>query len=48
MPTAGARPEVISYAGVGKTFVTASDRLEAVRNIDLTVREGEFVTLVGP
>ncbi len=48
MPAADARPEVIRYLGVGKTFMTASTRLEAVRDIDLSIREGEFVTLVGP
>lgn len=42
------RPTVIAYADVGKIFATNDKRIEAVRAIDLTVREGEFITLVGP
>jgi NitT/TauT family transport system ATP-binding protein len=40
--------EVIRFEGVGKTFSTATGMLEAARDVNLVVRQGEFVTLVGP
>ena len=36
---------VISLRGVGKTFDSGT---EALRNFDLSVRDGEFVSLLGP
>lgn len=39
----GAKP-VIEYVGAGKSF----GALQAVKDINLTVHEGEFITLVGP
>src|SRR5690348_10729567 len=33
---------------VGMTYETGSGPVEALRDIDLAVREGEFVSLVGP
>ena len=33
---------------VSRTFKAASGRLVALENIDLEVREGEFLCLVGP
>lgn len=37
-------PEIISFKDVSKSFGS----LQAVQNINLQVREGEFITLVGP
>ena len=45
-PRAGT--SLISFQGVGKTFVSGTNTVEAVRGIDLEVPAGEFVTLVGP
>ena len=39
---------LIAFRGVGKTFRVDGRTVEAVRDIDLTIRRGEFVTLVGP
>ncbi|MCC6470631.1 MAG: ABC transporter ATP-binding protein [Alphaproteobacteria bacterium] len=39
---------LISFRGVGKTFQADDKDVEAVRDIDLDVARGEFVTLVGP
>jgi NitT/TauT family transport system ATP-binding protein len=40
--------ELISFKGFGKTFVTKAGDLRAATDIDLAIRQGEFVTLVGP
>ncbi|MFD0251410.1 ABC transporter ATP-binding protein [Streptomyces sp. NPDC127113] len=39
---------IISTAGLARTFTTARGPVEAVRGIDLTVREGEILGLLGP
>jgi NitT/TauT family transport system ATP-binding protein len=39
---------VVRAAGVGKTFGTASGGVHALEGIDLTIGEGEFVSLIGP
>ncbi|GGW34285.1 ABC transporter ATP-binding protein [Streptomyces lucensis JCM 4490] len=39
---------VISAAGLARTFQTKAGPVEAVRCVDLTVREGEIVGLLGP
>ena len=36
---------IVSLRGVGKAFRTASS---ALRDVDLDIREGEFVSLLGP
>ncbi len=45
--TAPAR-SVVDIAGVGKTFGTGEGSVEALHSIDLSVAEGEFVSLIGP
>ncbi len=47
-PAAGARPAAIELRGAGKRFTTRSGEYTAIRDVDLTVRRGEFVALVGP
>ncbi len=37
--------DVVTFRGVGKTFAKG---VEAVRDINLAVKAGEFITLVGP
>lgn len=44
----GINQPIVSFDAVGKTFNTNGKNLEAVREISLTIRGGEFVTLVGP
>jgi NitT/TauT family transport system ATP-binding protein len=40
--------ELISFKGFGKTFATKAGDLRAATDINLVIRQGEFVTLVGP
>lgn len=40
--------ETISLAGVSKTYMTAKGPLPVLRDIDLEVKAGEFVSFVGP
>jgi NitT/TauT family transport system ATP-binding protein len=39
---------MIAFENVSKSFKVADAMLQAVRDVNLTVREGEFITLVGP
>lgn len=39
--------QVIELRGVSRTFTTRSGTVEALRNIDLTIGQGEFVAVVG-
>jgi NitT/TauT family transport system ATP-binding protein len=41
-------PEKLAVEGVSKFFQTTRDRVHALDNVTLHVREGEFVCLVGP
>jgi NitT/TauT family transport system ATP-binding protein len=41
-------PVLIRFKSVGKTFQTADKTFEAVRDVNLSVRSGEVITLVGP
>lgn len=43
-PAAG----LISFEGFGKSFEVPGGTVHAARDVNLTVDEGEFVTLVGP
>jgi len=50
-PQSDIRPnntEIIVFEDVSKIFSADAGMVEAVRNINLKVREGEFITLVGP
>ena len=40
--------EVISIKGVGKTYNTGKTEYTALRDIDLSIKSGEFVAIVGP
>ena len=41
-------PAYLALSGVGKTFGSGADRTEALGEIELEVREGEFLAIVGP
>jgi NitT/TauT family transport system ATP-binding protein len=47
-PTAEVTSAAIELRGVTKRFVTRSGEYTAIRDVDLTVRRGQFVALVGP
>ena len=50
-PDAGVRPgdqPVVELRGVSKTFGEGADAVEALNGVDLLVRRGEFVSLIGP
>ena len=47
-PAANDRSKLIVFEGVGKEFVVDGERMRAVRDVNLSVHAGEFVTLVGP
>ena len=48
MTTDLAATPAISLAGAGKTFVSGAGSYTAIRDVDLVVRPGEFVSVVGP
>jgi putative ABC transport system ATP-binding protein len=39
---------VIELAGAGKTYRTGSLEFEALRDVDLTIEQGEYVAIMGP
>jgi NitT/TauT family transport system ATP-binding protein len=41
-------PPVVEAAGVGKVFGTGAAQVTALESIDLSIRQGEFVSLIGP
>ena len=44
----GAGDPVVALAGVGKTFGSGAEAVEALVGVDLVVGAGEFVSLIGP
>ncbi|MDB5826085.1 MAG: transporter ATP-binding protein [Variovorax sp.] len=45
---ASLRPDYIRIAGLSKTFGGGSDGVLALKDIDCTIQQGSFVTIVGP
>jgi NitT/TauT family transport system ATP-binding protein len=41
-------PAYLALSGIGKTFGSGPQQTQALGQIDLTVREGEFLAVVGP
>ena len=48
MATSEPALSTLSVRQVGKTFDTAGDQVAAISSVDLSVAEGEFVSIVGP
>jgi NitT/TauT family transport system ATP-binding protein len=44
----GDSPEVVRATGVGKVFATDDGPVTALDGVDLTVRRGDFVSIIGP
>lgn len=40
--------EIVKIEGLNKTYGKGNTRVEALKNINLTINEGEFVAIVGP
>jgi ABC-type lipoprotein export system ATPase subunit len=41
-------PEVISVSGVNKTYKLGRQKIEALKNVSVSIKAGEFVALTGP
>lgn len=48
MMTVSAHPMLISLRGITKTYGSGSAAFQALRGIDLDIRQGEFVAVMGP
>ena len=46
--TTGGAPAVVEAVGIGKIFGTGATAVTALDSVDLTIRQGEFVSLIGP
>lgn len=44
----GLRPSLIKLQGVGKIFVTEEVETHALSNVNMTVHQGEFLSIAGP
>jgi spermidine/putrescine transport system ATP-binding protein len=47
-PSQGTSPPAIELAGLRKEYLVHGERIEAVRQLDLTIGQGEFFSLLGP
>ena len=47
-PIAPDRDDVIRVAGLGKSYVTAAGLFPALKGVDLSIRRGEYVAIMGP
>ena len=43
-----ATEDVIRTVGLGKTYLAAAGRCRALKGVDLTIRRGEYVAIMGP
>jgi putative ABC transport system ATP-binding protein len=48
LPQVDAAPEIIRVRGLTKVYRSGDVEVEALRGIDLSIRRGEFVAVVGP
>jgi putative ABC transport system ATP-binding protein len=42
------RPALIELHGVGKTYLSGSLQVQALTGVDISIREGQFVAIMGP
>jgi NitT/TauT family transport system ATP-binding protein len=47
-PSATATSPVVEAVGIGKVFGSGDSAVAALESVDLTIRQGEFVSLIGP
>jgi NitT/TauT family transport system ATP-binding protein len=47
-PDRAAGQDLLAIRGIGKTFGAAGGEVNAIRSVDLSIREGEFLSIVGP
>ena len=47
-PAEPVRPPILHATGVVKTYRTGAESVDALKGVDLLVREGEFVAVMGP
>ena len=40
--------EVLKLENISKTYQAKNGEIEALRNVNFTVNEGEFVSIIGP
>ena len=40
--------DIFKVTGLKKSFQVADEKIEVIRGIDLTIKEGEFVSVIGP
>jgi putative ABC transport system ATP-binding protein len=48
MPPAGERPLLVEIVGLSKSYVRGDQVVPVLTDINLTIREGDFVALMGP
>ena len=48
MAATATAPVVVEAAGIGKVFGTGDGAVTALESVDMTIRQGEFVSLIGP
>lgn len=48
VPEPATGPPTLDIARLDLTYVTATRQIDAIRNLSLTIRQGEFVSIVGP
>src|SRR5690242_12849141 len=48
MPKAEPQNDAIAFRGLHKSFGRGDERVKVLDGVDLTIRQGQFVTVIGP